>query len=58
MPVHWTSKVSKRYKRNAVNGDLNRSYQISINFDHEKETIRQKYWLAGFPDRFVDNIIH
>ena len=26
MPVHWTSKVPKRYKRNAINGDLNRSY--------------------------------
>ena len=58
MPVHWTSKVPKRYKRNAINGDLNRSYQISINFDHEKEIIREKYHLAGFPTTFVDNVIH
>ena len=29
-----------------------------MNFDHEKETIRQKYHLAGFPTRFVDNVIH
>ena len=56
--VHWTSKVPKRYKRNAVNGDLNRSYQISLNFDHEKEIIREKYDLPGFPTRFVDNVIH
>ena len=58
MPVHWTSKVPKRYKRNAINGDLNRSYQISMNFDHEKEIIREKYHLAGFPTRFVNSVIH
>ena len=28
IPVHWTSKVPRRYKRNAINGDLNRSYQL------------------------------
>ena len=58
MPVHWTSKVRKRYKRNAINGDLNPSYQISINFDYEKEIIREKYHLAGLPTAFVDNVIH
>ena len=58
MPVHWTSKVPKCYKRNAINGDLNRSYQISMNFDHEKEIISEKYHLAGFPTRFVDKVIH
>ena len=60
MPVHWTSKVPKRYKRNAINGDLNRSYQISMNFYHEKEIIREKYHLAGFPTRFADigTVIH
>ena len=58
MPVHWTFKVPKRYNRNAINGDLNRSYQISMNFDHEKEIIRGKYHLAGFPTGFVDNASH
>ena len=23
LPVHWTSKIPKRYKRNAINADLN-----------------------------------
>ena len=50
MPVHWIFKVPKRYKRNAINGDLNRSYQIGMNFDHDN--------LADFPTRFVDNVIH
>ena len=31
--------------------------QISMNFDHEKEIIREKYHLAGFPTWFVDNVI-
>ena len=26
IPVHWRSKVPKRYTRNAINGDLNRSH--------------------------------
>ena len=60
MPVHWTSKVPKRYKRNAINGDLNGPYQISMNFYHEKEIIREKYHLAGFSTRFddIDTVIH
>ena len=29
-----------------------------MNFDHEKEIIREKYHLAGFSTRFVDNVIH
>ena len=48
----------KRYKRNAINGDLNRSYQSSMNFDHEKEIFRQQYHLAGSPSRFFDSAIH
>ena len=57
-PLHWTSKIPQRYKRSAINGDVNRSYQTSMNFDHEKETTREKYHLAGFPTRFVDSAIH
>ena len=51
MPVHWTSQVPQRYKRNVINGDLNQSYQITVNFDNERETLREKYSLAGFPVR-------
>ena len=31
-PVHWKSQIPKRYKRNAINGDLYRSWRISSNF--------------------------
>ena len=42
----------------AINGDLNRSYQISMNFDYEKETIREIHHFVGFPTSFVGNVIH
>ena len=51
-------QILKRYKRNAINADLNRSYQIIVNFDRKKEAIREKYHLADFPTRFVDSVIH
>ena len=57
MPLHWTSRVSRRYKRNIINGDINQSCQISMNFEQEKETLGEKYRLAGFLTGFVDNVI-
>ena len=33
LPIHCSSRVPKRYKRNTINGDLNRSYRISMNFE-------------------------
>ena len=52
------SKFPKLYKADAINDNQNRSYQISMSFDLEKEAIREKCCLAGFPTRFVDNVIH
>ena len=57
LPTHWISKVPMRYKRNAINGDLNRSYHISMNFDQEKITIKNKFRHAGFPIRFTESVI-
>ena len=49
MSIHWTSRVPRCYdKMNTINGDLNRSFQISMNFEQEKERIREKYRLAAF----------
>ena len=58
LPCHWSSKVPKRYKRNTVNGDLNRSYKIGTNFEMEKQRIEEKYQKAGFPPRFVKSVIN
>ena len=41
-----------------MNGELNRSYQISMNFHNEKKTIREKYRQTDFPTWFVDKVIH
>ena len=42
LPVHWTLKIPKRYKRNAINADLNRAAQIASTFTEEIPTIKQK----------------
>ena len=56
-PMHWSSKVPKRYKRNAILGDLHRAKRISADFKNEKELIKQKFISAGFPLRFVDSVV-
>ena len=56
--VRWKSQIPKRYKRNAINGDLHRSWRISSNFYHEKSQIRSKFSSAGYPMRFVNSVIN
>ena len=55
--THWKTKVPKRYKRNAINGDLSRSFRISSDFQAEKTLIREKYLTAGYPIRFTESVI-
>ena len=57
LPVHWSSKVPKRYKRNSILGDLHRAKRISDNFSTEVSKIKQKFLAADFPPRFVDSVI-
>ena len=40
---HWSSAVLKKYKRNAVLGDLHKAYKISSNFELEKHRIMKNY---------------
>ena len=51
-PVHWKSQIPKRYKRNAINGDLYRSWRISSNFNREKNQIRRNFSSAEYAMRF------
>ena len=53
--VHWKLQIPKRYKRNAVNGDLYCSWRISSNVCHKKNEIRNKFSSAGYPMRFVNS---
>ena len=57
LPVFWSSKVPKRYKRNAINGELHRALRISSDFEEEKRRIKKKYLDVGFPSRFIDSVI-
>ena len=57
LPIPWMSKIPKRYKRDSINTDLYRAKRISSNFENELIIIRNKFKLAGYPQRFTDSII-
>ena len=57
LPLHWSSKIPKRYKRNNINGELHRAKMISSNFDKEVQRIRLKFKKAGYPLRFINSVI-
>ena len=57
-PVHWSSKVLFRYKKNAINGKLHRARKISSNFQLETARIKAKFSKAGFPHKVIENTIN
>ena len=57
LPNFWNSQVPKRYKRNAINGDLHRAFKISSDFDTEVSIIRNRFLESGFPEKFVNSVI-
>ena len=57
LPIHWSSCVPKRYKRNTINGDLHRSKRIATDMQIEIKAIKKKYALADYPPRFVNSVI-
>ena len=57
IPVHWSSNIPKKYKRNAINADLHRAAKISSNLSQEKDVNTRKFSKARFPRRFVDSVV-
>ena len=57
LPVNWNSKIPKKFKRNALNTDLHRAYQIATSFEEELTIIRKKYRNADYPVRFTESVI-
>ena len=57
LPVHWTSRIPKRYKWNAIKADLNRAARIASTFTEEIPTIKQKFLSADYLSRFVNSVI-
>ena len=58
LPVHWSSRVPKWYKRNTVIGDLHRSTRISSDFEIEIKVIKRKLKSADYPPKFLNSIIN
>ena len=57
-PVHWSSKVPFRYKKNAINGELHRAKKISSNFQSEISRIKAKFLNAGFARKVIESTIN
>ena len=57
LPFHWTSVVSKHYKKNVIIGDLHRVKNLSSDFEQEVKITRNKYIKAGYRFRFVNSVI-
>ena len=57
LPMHWSSKVPKKFKRNIINNDLHRANVISSDFCNEINEIRQKYTYADYQKRYVESVI-
>ena len=55
IPNHWSSAVPKKYKRNAILGDLLRAHKISNNFELEKQHIKKKYLCDNFLYNFIQS---
>ena len=55
LPVHWSSKIPTRYKRNAITGELHRAKRIANDFNFEVKRITKKFLSAGFPKNFIRN---
>ena len=49
LSVHWSPKVSKRYKKNAIISDLNRAKRIASFPADEIPKIKQKFPNADYP---------
>ena len=57
-PVHWSSKIPLRYKRNAITGELHRANKIASNFSNETKRIKIKYLQAGVPIHVINDVFH
>ena len=55
-PIHWSSKIPLRYKRNAITAELHRANKIASNLRDELKRIKIKYLQAGFPIHIINNV--
>ena len=53
LPIPWTSRIPKKYKKNSLRTELYRAKQISSDFNYELERITKKFLDAGYPKHFI-----
>ena len=58
LQLHWSSKVSKRYKRNVLVTDLNSAAGIAGVLTGRILKIREKFLNANYPQKFIDSNIN
>ena len=58
LPVPWSSKIPKRYKRNAINTDLYCAKRIATNLDKELVIIKRKFLAVDYPHRVINRVIN
>ena len=54
LPVHWSSKVPFKCKRNAITSEVHRAKRIASDFDEETKRIRN----PGYPKHVIENTIN
>ena len=57
LPVHWTSRIPKRYKRKSIISDLNRALRISRSLKDEIPNTRQKFLNADYPLQCFNSVV-
>ena len=55
-PVHWSSRIPLKYKRNAITGELHRASKIASNFSDKLKRIKIKCLQAGFPIHIINDV--
>ena len=57
LPIPWTSRIPKKYKRNSLKTELYRAKQISSDFNAEIDRIKTKFQNAAYPKHFIASAI-
>ena len=56
IPIHWSSKIPKQYKRNTITTDLHRAGNIASNMKEKIQIIQKRFIEAGYPRLFVNSV--
>ena len=55
IPIHCSSKIPKRYKRNTITTDLHRAENVASNMKEKIQIIRKRFIKADYPRPFFNS---